>query len=100
MHGHPDRPPPRTPWLAPGAPFPGVYLGPGRDSARTGLPDSAAGPGRTEAVDAGLYGGQVEDGYMNQGRSRPELRPDVPAEPDAFDLPALPYMRVCRRRGE
>jgi hypothetical protein len=53
---------------------------------RAGLPDSAAGPGREEAVADGLY----EWGESARGTG---IRPDVPeGEPDSFDLPPLPYM--------
>jgi hypothetical protein len=67
----------------------GVTLGPGRETARNGLPDSAVGPGREAAVAAGLYaGGPDADGWFPLGRSRPDLRPEIPAgEVDSWSLP-------------
>lgn len=87
VRADPDRQPAARPWPGP-AHLPGVALGPGRDTARNGMPAAAAGPGREAAVAAGLYGGSPDGGWYRQGLSRPALRPEVPeGETDSFDLP-------------
>ena len=74
-----------------GGSLPGTIAG---AANRPGLPESASGPGREEAVADGLY----EWGESARGTG---IRPVVPeGEADSFDLPALPYMRVRRPAGE
>ena len=62
------------------------------DGARNGLPLTATPAGRHKA--------HIEDGLYVHGTGDPALRPDVPAEADAFDAPPLPYTPTRRPKAD